>query len=71
MGHVAEGISLDLAGDAVPPTLKLPTVLMEDVPWKTGPEEVEAQSLTLCLALGAEGPSYQRVPCGPAVELVT
>ena len=36
-----------------------------------GPEEVGAQSLSLCLAHEVEGPSYQRVPCGPTVELVT
>jgi len=71
VGHVADGTSLDLAGDAVPPTLKYQTALEEDVPWKVGLEEVGTQSLTLCLVREVGGPSYQRVPCGPTVERVT
>jgi len=71
VGHVAEGTSLDLAGDVMPPTMKQRTALVEDVPWKMGLEEVGAQLLTLCLVLVVEDPSYQRVPCGPIMELAT
>jgi len=71
VGHVADGTSLNLAGDAVPPTLKHETTLVEDLPWEMGLEELGAQSLTLCLVLGVGGPSYQRVPCGLTVERVT
>ena len=42
-GHVADGLSLDLVGDAVPSILKLQTVLVEDVMWKMGLEEAGAQ----------------------------
>jgi len=32
VGHVAEGTSLNLAGDVMPPTMKQQTALVEDVP---------------------------------------